>query len=146
MHEAYNRRPKALAHADVLAEAVDLDMAAAGWTPTVDGYLGRVTKARILEAVREAKGTDAAERIASFKKGEMAEKAEALLAGSRWLPEPLRTRGQAFGATVAAEAPESVEADHQAEADVTEAEDTVQAEHLPNVATEDEEAWPLAAE
>jgi hypothetical protein len=30
-----------------------LDMAAAGWKPTVDNYLGRVPKARILEAVRE---------------------------------------------------------------------------------------------
>ena len=56
VHEAYNRRPQALAHADVLAQTLDLDMAAAGWTPTVDTYLGRVTKARILQAVREAKG------------------------------------------------------------------------------------------
>ena len=95
VHEAYNRRPQALAHADVLAKAVDLDMAAAGWTPTVDTYLGRVTKARILQAVREAKGEHAAQLIDHLKKGEMAEKAEALLAGSGWLPEPLRTPGRA---------------------------------------------------
>ena len=56
IYEAYNRKPRALAHADRLAQAVDLDMVAAGWTPTVDNYLGRVTKARILAAVREAKG------------------------------------------------------------------------------------------
>ena len=86
VHEAYNRRPQALAHADVLAKAVDLDMAAAGWTPTVDTYLGRVTKARILQAVREAKGERAAQLVDHLKKGEMAEKAEALLAGSGWLP------------------------------------------------------------
>ncbi|MEW6017816.1 MAG: ParB/RepB/Spo0J family partition protein, partial [Pseudomonadota bacterium] len=49
--EPYNRRPKAIAHADRLAAAVGLDMAAAGWTPTVDNFLGRVTKARILGAV-----------------------------------------------------------------------------------------------
>ena len=95
VHEAYNRRPQALAHADVLAKAVDLDMAAAGWTPTVDTYLGRVTKARILQAVREAKGEHAAQLIDHLKKGEMAEKAETLLAGSGWLPEPLRTPGRA---------------------------------------------------
>ena len=94
MHEAYSRRPQALAHADVLAQAVDLNMAAAGWTPTVDTYLGRVTKARILQAVREAKGEHAAQLIDHLKKGEMAEKAEALLAGSGWLPEPLRTPGR----------------------------------------------------
>ncbi len=96
VHEAYNRRPQALAHADVLAKVVDLDMAAAGWTPTVDTYLGRVTKARILQAVREAKGEHAAQLIDHLKKGEMAEKAQVLLAGSGWLPEPLRTPGRAM--------------------------------------------------
>ena len=64
-------------------------------SPTLDTYLGRVTKARILQAVREAKGEPAAERIAHLKKGEMAEQAQDLLAGSGWLPEPLRTPGQA---------------------------------------------------
>ncbi len=93
VHEAWNRRPRALAHADRLAQAVDLDMAAAGWTPTVDTFLGRVTKARILGAVREAKGERAAARLEHLKKGEMADKAEALLAGSGWLPEALRTPG-----------------------------------------------------
>ena len=91
--EAWNRRPRALAHADRIAEAVGLDMVAAGWTPTVDNYLGRVTKARILQAVREAKGDGQAQLIGHLKKGEMAEKAQELLAGSGWLPEPLRTRG-----------------------------------------------------
>lgn len=92
--EPWNRRPRAIAHADRIAEAVGLDMVAAGWTPTIDTYLGRVPKARILEAVREAKGGAEAQRIAHFKKGDMAEKAEALLAGSGWVPEPLRTRGR----------------------------------------------------
>jgi ParB family chromosome partitioning protein len=96
MFEPYNRRPRALAHADRLAEALDLDMVAAGWVPTVDAYLGRVTKARILGAVREAKGERAAQLIDHLKKGDMAEKAEALLAGSGWLPEPLRTPGRAI--------------------------------------------------
>ncbi len=51
------------------ASAVDLDMAAAGWTPTVDSYLGRVTKARILAAVREAKGERAARLYRSPEEG-----------------------------------------------------------------------------
>jgi ParB family chromosome partitioning protein len=92
--EAWNRRPRSLAHADRIAEALDLDMVMAGWTPTVDNYLGRVTKARILQAVREAKGDGQAQLIGHLKKGEMAEKAQELLAGSGWLPEPLRTRGR----------------------------------------------------
>ncbi|MGE3919219.1 MAG: DNA-binding protein, partial [Hyphomicrobiaceae bacterium] len=39
-----------IAQADRLAQAVGLDMVEAGWRPTVDNYLGRVTKPRILEA------------------------------------------------------------------------------------------------
>jgi ParB family chromosome partitioning protein len=38
-------------------------MAAAGWHPTIDNYLGRVSKARILQAVGEAKGEPAAQLI-----------------------------------------------------------------------------------
>ena len=44
------------------------DMVSAGWTPTVDNYLGKVTKARILEAVREARGEDSAQLIDHLKK------------------------------------------------------------------------------
>jgi ParB family chromosome partitioning protein len=91
VHQSYDRRPKVLQHADRLAAAVHLDMAAAGWMPTADSYLGRVTKARILDAVREAKGAKAADRIAHLKKAEMAKEAERLLDGTGWLPEPLRT-------------------------------------------------------
>ena len=92
-HESYNRRPRALAHAGRLAETLSLDLAAAGWVPSVENYLGRVTKARILEAVREAKGVQAAQRIEALKKGDMAEAAAQMLGGSGWLPEPLRTVG-----------------------------------------------------
>ncbi|MBL8844569.1 MAG: ParB/RepB/Spo0J family partition protein [Hyphomicrobium zavarzinii] len=91
VHQSYDRRPKALQHADRLATAVRLDMATAGWISTADSYLGRVTKARILDAVREAKGDKAADRIAHLKKAEMAKEAERLLDGTGWLPEPLRT-------------------------------------------------------
>ncbi len=92
-YDPYNRRPRGLAHAGRLAETLTLDLAAAGWTPSVENYLGRVTKARILEAVREAKGDQAAQRLETLKKGDMAEAAEQLLTGSGWLPEPLRTAG-----------------------------------------------------
>ena len=91
VHEPYNRRPRALAHAGVLAATVGLDMGDAGWAATADSYLGRVTKARILEAVREAKGDKAADRIAGLKKPDMVAAAEELLAGTGWLPEVLRT-------------------------------------------------------
>ncbi|MDH7973925.1 hypothetical protein QH494_17190 [Sphingomonas sp. AR_OL41] len=82
-----------IAHSNVLARAVGLDMVAAGWTPTVDRYLGRVTKPRILEAVTDALGEEKAGLIAHLKKGDMAQQAERLMDGSGWLPEPLRTTG-----------------------------------------------------
>jgi ParB family transcriptional regulator, chromosome partitioning protein len=79
-----------IAAADALAAKVGLDMAEAGWTPKVDNYLGRVTKPRIIEAVREAKGDATAVLIEHLKKGDMAREAERLLEGTGWLPEPLR--------------------------------------------------------
>ncbi|MEX3014059.1 ParB/RepB/Spo0J family partition protein [Gymnodinialimonas hymeniacidonis] len=91
VHDPYQRRPRAIAHADVLAGTVGLDMAKTDWVVTGDSYLGRVTKARILEAVHEAKGEDAANRISGLKKPEMVTAAEDLLVGTGWLPEPLRT-------------------------------------------------------
>ncbi len=109
VHESWNRRPKALAHADRLAEAVSLDLAAAGWSPTVDNFLGRVTKARILEAVREAKGEAQARLIDHLKKGDMAAQAEQMLGGSGWLPEPLRTLGRVLAAGVAEQPGEQAE-------------------------------------
>jgi ParB family chromosome partitioning protein len=80
-----------IAHADRLARAVSLDPVTAGWRPTVENYLGRVPKARILEAVREARGDDAVRLIEHLKKTDMAKEAERLLDGAGWLPEPLRT-------------------------------------------------------
>lgn len=80
-----------LEHSYVLARAVGLDMVMAGWTPTVENYLGRVTKPRILMAVTEAKGEQTAGLIDHLKKGDMAREAERLLQDSGWLPEPLRT-------------------------------------------------------
>jgi ParB family chromosome partitioning protein len=80
-----------LVQADRLSRAVGLDIVEAGWRPTVDNYLGRVTKPRILEAVREAKGEQSAQLIDHLEKADMAKEAERLLEGTGWLPEPLRT-------------------------------------------------------
>lgn len=93
VHESWNRAPGRIRHADQLAGALRLDMAEAGWTPTAGNYLGRVTKARILVAVREAKGDGSVQLINHLKKADMASEAERLLAGTGWLPEPLRSPG-----------------------------------------------------
>ncbi|MFK0209173.1 ParB/RepB/Spo0J family partition protein [Agrobacterium sp. NPDC090283] len=99
-----NKR-RAHATADKLATALALDMSQ-HWTPTVSSYLGRVTKAHILEAVVVGAGYGAAERIKDKKKQEMAESAEQLLAGRGWLPPLLRT-----------ERPAWLDAEQQAEAE-----------------------------
>lgn len=90
--EPWNKRPRALAHAEALAKTLQFDMVSAGWTPTVE-FLGRLTKARILQAVREARGGDSAQLIDHMKKDIMAREAARLLEGSNWLPEPLRLSG-----------------------------------------------------
>ena len=68
-----------LSGADRIARATGFDMVAdGGWRPTVDNYLGRVTKPRILEAVREGAGERAAQLIGHLMKGDMAKEAERL--------------------------------------------------------------------
>ncbi len=86
----WDRKPRTLQTADRLASALALDVAK-DWTPTVDSYLGRVTKAHIVEAVTEGVSEDAARRIADMKKPDMAQAAEQLLTGTGWLPAALRT-------------------------------------------------------
>ena len=91
VREPHQPRRDAVRHADRLAAALSLDMPAAGWLTTADNYLARVTKARILDAVRKARGEDTVRLVEHLKKADMAKEAERLLEGTGWLPEPLRT-------------------------------------------------------
>jgi ParB family chromosome partitioning protein len=88
-----------LAQADRLTRATGLDLVETGWRPTFGNYLNRVTKPRILQAVREGAGEQAAQLIDHLKKGDMAKEAERLLADTGWLPEPLRLAAAAEAAT-----------------------------------------------
>ena len=92
VHDPYQRRPRAIAHAEMCwPRPSGSTWPRRAGRPRGDSYLARVTKARILEAVREAKGEDAADRIAGLKKAEMVTASEDLLSGTNWLPDPLRT-------------------------------------------------------
>ena len=91
VRDPHDRRPEAWAQAETLATAVGLDMAAT-WSATAASYFSRVSKARVLEAVTEAVNAEEAGRIAGLRKGEMAEAAEGLVEGRRWLPPLLRTQ------------------------------------------------------
>ncbi len=95
VYKPYDRRSDATTEANDIARAVALDLRAAGWTPTADGYFGRITKAQILAGVHEAKDADAAERLAGLKKADMAKAAEELLAPTGWVPAIFRTKSGA---------------------------------------------------
>lgn len=120
----WDRKPRSLQTTDRLARLLALDVAK-DWTPTVDSYLGRVTKAHIVQAVSEGVSDDAARRIADMKKPDMAQTAEQLLTGSGWLPTVLRTpkAEEEQPAPVETEDLGSVEQPSEAEAPYTEAED-----------------------
>jgi ParB family chromosome partitioning protein len=78
------------AHAAILAHEVGLDMTAY-WQPTAASYFGKVSKERIVQAVREAVSDQAARNIVAKRKSDMAEAAETLLSGKGWLPAVLHT-------------------------------------------------------
>lgn len=136
--QAWNRRTKETTHAKQLARSLGFGMVEAGWTPTVD-YLGRVTKAHILQAVREAKGEQSAQLIAHLKKPDMAREAARLLDGSGWLPEVLRLPID----EIAAEGNADAAAGNELSED-----DTTESSHvdLPAFLTEGEEAAEAASD
>jgi ParB family chromosome partitioning protein len=90
----WDRKPYSLAAADHFAIALGLDMTRY-WRPTQAGYFSRVTKAQIVEAVREGVSEAAAQRLNGTKKAHMAGAAEELLIGTGWLPSVLRTKEKA---------------------------------------------------
>jgi ParB family chromosome partitioning protein len=77
-----------LDHAKLLAQAVELDMTR-WFKPTAESYFSRIDRAQILTAIDEAAGSHAP-ALEKLKKAELASRAEALVAGSSWLPQPLR--------------------------------------------------------
>ncbi len=89
LHMPWDRNASRDYAADKLVDALSLDMTGY-WTPTVNSYFGAVTKAHILEALREGVSEEAAARLAGMKKDAMAKAAEKLLKGSGWLPAMLR--------------------------------------------------------
>ena len=91
VQRSWERNPR-LASRD-LALTVGLDMAE-WWAPTRESYFAHVSKALILEAVRDGVSEKDADTLAGLKKDPMIEHAERLLSGKRWLPTVL-LRGNA---------------------------------------------------
>jgi ParB family transcriptional regulator, chromosome partitioning protein len=80
----------------LLAESLSLDMAD-WWEPTAETYLDSVPKARIVAAVTQACGASASADLAAMKKADAVKAAALRLAGTRWLPAPLRAGGAVEG-------------------------------------------------
>lgn len=76
---------------DAIAAAVGLDMAD-WWEPTAEGYLSHVSKAQIVQALKEAGVDPSEDGVAGMKKDVLVVKAASRLAGKRWLPGMLRPR------------------------------------------------------
>ncbi|MBL8270821.1 hypothetical protein [Steroidobacter sp.] len=73
---------------DDLARAAELDMRR--WWSVTPGFLSRVQKRQILDAVREGVSAAAAVPLEPLKKEALVEAAQRQLDGSGWLPLPLR--------------------------------------------------------
>jgi ParB family chromosome partitioning protein len=72
-----------------IAQAVGLDMAD-WWEPTAEGFLNHVSKAQIVQALKEAGPDLARDGVESMKKDVLVNTAAGRLRGTRWLPAPLR--------------------------------------------------------
>ena len=78
-----------LVHASQLAAVLHLDMTV-WFAPNAENYFNRVSKVQILEALQEARQQPPAPAWANFKKAELAALAAREIAGTGWLPLPLR--------------------------------------------------------
>lgn len=77
-----------LRHAEQLADAIKLDMAE-HWMGTAEGFYGNVPKAALVHAVTEAHAPIQVS-VSNLKKHEAARYVAKAMAGTGWLPAPLR--------------------------------------------------------
>jgi ParB family transcriptional regulator, chromosome partitioning protein len=90
VQDKYDFRKTQRAHAEVLAQALNLDMTAY-FEATAESYFNHLTRDGIEAALTEIKGPDFASGIAGMKKAEAAAYAQAQTKGTAWLPAPLRS-------------------------------------------------------
>lgn len=135
-----------IVHSHILARAVNLDVVAAGWRPTADGYFRGVTKARLLADVAEARGEEFAGMIDHLKKPDMAREAEKLLEECDWLPEPLRTPTEETAVDDAFAAGNAGMEHNEGSEDEILVDEGAIATEAGDVDDGDRDEWPVAAE
>lgn len=86
---AVRTRARTFDQSDAIAQALGVDLAD-WWLPTPARYLRSVSKAKALEAVKEATGCDATTVTAGMKKADLVAHCAVKLEGTRWLPSPMR--------------------------------------------------------
>ena len=86
-----------LAQANALATALHIDMNQ-WFTPTAANFFERISKSQIQRALIEA-GKTPDSSTTTFKKAQLAQFAETQIAGSSWLPQPLRITSPAVETT-----------------------------------------------
>ena len=79
----------AVSDANTIARAVGLDMAD-WWEPTAEGFLNHVSKAQIIQALKEAGHDVVRDGVEGMKKAVLVNTAQSHLRGTRWLPVALR--------------------------------------------------------
>jgi ParB family chromosome partitioning protein len=89
--EAKHDRPNSgrLCHANALSASLKCDMAK-WFTPTAENFFLRVGRQTVVAAITEAKGIPAKRSWDKMKKPALAAFAEREIAGTGWLPQPLR--------------------------------------------------------
>lgn len=87
--DKYDFRKTQRAHAEVLADALDLDMTNY-FEATAESYLNHLTRNGIEAALVDIKGADFASGVGLMKEVEAAAYAEAQTKASAWLPSPIR--------------------------------------------------------
>lgn len=87
--DKYDYRKTQRAHAEVLADALDLEMTTY-FEATAESYFSHLTRDGIEAALTEIQGPDFASGIGRMKKAEAAAYAEAQTKGTAWLPSPIR--------------------------------------------------------
>lgn len=87
--DKYDFRKTQRAHAEMLADALDLDMTNY-FEATAESYFNHLTRDGIEAALVDIKGPNFASGVGRMKKAEAAAFAEAQTKGTAWLPSPIR--------------------------------------------------------
>ena len=85
--DKYDFRKTQRAHAEVLADALDMT---SYFEATAESYFNHLTRDGIEAALTDIKGPDFASGVSRMKKAEAAAYAEAQTKGAAWLPSPIR--------------------------------------------------------